>query len=211
MAKLGLKVTDEAALTKPQSAGDAGATANQAAGAMVRFKNAGINHVLWVPSGGAIPLVWAPTADTQKYFPRSAFTSLDIPNFVDDNMSVDQLKRAVVIGWMPPNDTYGKYLPKPKQYNDCKQASGVPDNMSGGAQLCDGLFFLKAAFDKTPQYGVAGLRKAVESLGTGYASPWTISTLLNPSRHDGATSYRLMQFNPACECFNYTSGPKKIP
>ena len=99
---------------------------------------------------------WAPTADTQKYFPRSAFTSLDIPNFVDDNMSVDQLKRAVVIGWMPPNDTYGKYLPKPKQYNDCKQASGVPDNMSGGAQLCDGLFFLKAAFDKTPQYGVAG-------------------------------------------------------
>jgi hypothetical protein len=212
MAKLGLKVTDEAALTKPQSAGDAGATANQAAGAMVRFKNSGIDHILWVPSGGAIPLVWAPTADTQKYFPRSAFTSLDIPNFVDDNMSADQLKRAIVIGWMPPNDTYGKYLPKPKQYNDCKQASGVPDNMSGGAQLCDGLFFLKAAFDKTPQYGVAGLRKAVESLGTGYASPWTISTLLKPGRHDGATSYRLMQFNPACTCFNYMSGAaKKIP
>jgi ABC-type branched-subunit amino acid transport system substrate-binding protein len=210
LAKYGLKVTDEAALTKPQSAGEAGTTANQAAGAMVRFKNAGINHILWVPSGGAIPLVWAPSADTQKYFPRSAFTSLDIPNFIEDNMSSDQLKRALVVGWMPPNDTHGKYLPKPKQYQDCKQASGIPDDLSGGAQACDGFFFLKAAWDKTPTYGVAGLRKAVESLGTGFASPWTISTLLKAGRHDGATSYRILQFNPECVCFTYVSGPKKI-
>lgn len=211
LAKYGLKITDEAALTKPQSAGEAGTTANQAAGAIVRFRNAGITHILWVPSGGAIPLVWAPSADTQKYFPRNAFTSLDIPNFLDDNMSPNALKRALVIGWMPPNDTYGPHLPKTKQYADCKAASGVPDRLSGGAQFCDGLFFLKAAFDKRPEFGVAGLRKAVESLGTGFASPWTIGTLFKSGRHDGATTYRMLQFTPSCECFTYVSGPKPIP
>jgi hypothetical protein len=209
LAKIGKKVTIEAALSQPHSAGEAGTTANQAASAILRMNNAGVTHLIWVPSGGAIPLIWGNAADSQNFHPRNAFTSLDIPTFVSENMSEDQLATAVVVGWMPANDTYMRYVPKTKSVEDCKKGSGVPDN-TGIARFCDGLFFLKAAFDRTPLYGVDGLRKASDALGTSYESPWTITTRIASGRHDGATSYRIMTFDAGCVCFRFSSPPKRI-
>ena len=207
LAKIGRKVLVEAALTKPQSAGEAGYTANQAASAILRMHNASITHLLWVPSGGAIPLIWGNAADSQNFRPRNAFTSLDIPTFLTENMSEEQLDRALVVGWMPANDTFMRYVPKTPAVQDCINASGVPDN-TGVVRYCDGLFFLKAALDRTPLYGVSGLRKAADALGTTYRSPWTITTRFASGRHDGATSYRMMTFNASCVCFRFSSDAK---
>jgi ABC-type branched-subunit amino acid transport system substrate-binding protein len=209
LAKIGRKVAVEAALSQPHSAGEAGTTANQAASAILRMNNAGVTHLIWVPSGGAIPLVWGNAADSQNFHPRNAFTSLDIPTFLTDNMSEDQLGTAVVVGWMPANDTFMRFVPKSQAVEDCKKASGVPDN-TGIARFCDGIFFLKAALDRTPLYGVDGLRKAAAALGTSYESPWTISTRITSGRHDGATSYRLLTFDTGCVCFRFASAAKKI-
>jgi ABC-type branched-subunit amino acid transport system substrate-binding protein len=207
LTKIGRKVLVEAALTKPQSAGEAGYTANQAASAILRMHNSGVTHLLWVPSGGAIPLIWGNAADSQNFHPRNAFTSLDIPTFITDNLSEEQLDRSMVVGWMPANDTYMQYVPKTPPIEDCKKATGVADN-TGIARYCDGLFFLKAALDRTPLYGVSGLRKAADALGTTYRSPWTISTRITSGRHDGATSYRMMTFNAGCFCFRFSSDAK---
>ncbi len=209
LARIGRKVAVEAALSQPQTAGEAGTTANQAASAILRMNNAGVTHLIWVPSGGAIPLVWSNAADSQNFHPRNAFTSLDIPTFLTDNLSEEQLDRALVVGWMPANDTYMRYVPKTPVVEDCKNASGIKDN-TGIARYCDGLFFLKAALDRTPLYGVAGLRKAADALGTTYESPWTITTRITSGRHDGATSYRIMSFDPGCFCFKFASGPRTI-
>jgi hypothetical protein len=210
LARIGLKLTAEAAITKPQSAGEAGDSAAQASSAILRFSNAGITHLIFSPSGGAIPLIWGASADGQNFHPRNAFNSLDIPAFVTDNMSEEQLDRAVVVGWMPAGDTYAQYVPKTPAWEQCRTATGIRDD-TDMARFCDGLFFLKAALDASPTFGVPGLRSAVESLGTGFASPWTPSTRFGPGRHDGAQSYRLMQFDAACTCFKFTSGPKSIP
>lgn len=210
LAKLGRKVTIEAALSQPHSAGEAGTTANQAASAILRMNNAGITHLIWVPSGGAIPLIWGNAADSQNFRPRNAFTSLDIPTFLSENMSEDQLGTALVVGWMPANDTFMRFVPKTKAVEDCRNASGVKDN-TGIARFCDGIFFLKAALDRTPLYGVDGLRRAADALGTSYESPWTITTRITSGRHDGASSYRIMTFDGACVCFRFASGAKPIP
>ncbi len=210
LARIGMKLAEEAAIKKPQSAGEAGDAAAQISSAILRFRNAGVSHVLFSPSGGAIPLIWGATADSQNYFPRHAFTSLDIPPFVTDNMSAEQLDRALVVGWMSAEDTYMQYAPKTPQLEECKKASGIKDD-NGIVRFCDGLFFIKAALDKTPLYDVAGLRKAVEILGTSYKSPWTITTRFGPGRHDGATSYRMLGYQAACTCFKFVSGPKAIP
>ena len=209
LAKIGLKLTAEAAITKPQSAGEAGDSAAQISSAILRFRNAGVTHVIFSPSGGAIPLLWGASADGQGFRARLAFNSLDIPNFVTDNMSEEQLNRAVVVGWMPAGDTYAQYVPRTAAWEECRTATGVKDD-TDMARFCDGLFFLKAALDETPTYGVAGLRSAVESLGTGFASPWSNTTRFGPGRYDGAATYRLMAFDAECFCFEFTSGPKSI-
>jgi hypothetical protein len=209
LAKIGRKVAVEAALSQPQAAGEAGNTANQAASAILRMNNAGVTHLIWVPSGGAIPLIWGNAADSQNFHPRNAFTSLDIPTFLTDNLSEEQLDRSLVVGWMPANDTYMRYVPKTPVVEDCRNASGIKDN-TGIARFCDGFFFLKAALDRTPLYGVSGLRKAADALGTSYESPWTISTRITSGRHDGATSYRMMTFNADCFCFRFSSDAKPI-
>lgn len=207
LARIGLRLTSEAAITKPQSAGEAGDAAAQVSSAILRFRNAGVTHVIFSPSGGAIPLLWGASAEGQNFRARYAFNSLDIPNFVTDNMSEDQLNRAVVVGWMPAGDTYAQHVPKTAAWEQCRTATGVR-NDTDMARFCDGLFFLMAALDKTPRYGVAGLRTAVESLGTGFASPWSNATRFGPGRYDGASTYRLMAFKADCGCFAFTSGPR---
>ncbi|HYZ92010.1 MAG TPA: hypothetical protein VFA34_06395 [Actinomycetota bacterium] len=205
------KLTAEAAITKPESASRAGDSASQISSAMLRFRNAGVDHVLFSPSGGAIPLLWGPTSESQGYYPRLAFTSLDIGNFVTDNLSDRQLNRAVYIGWMPAGDTYMQYTPKDDaDLEHCKQATGVRDD-TDMVRFCDGLFFLKAAFDRTPSFGVKGLRTAVERLGTAFGSPWSLTTRFAPGRHDGVSSYRLMRFYADCSCFKYVGSPHAVP
>jgi len=210
LKRLGLKLTDEAALKKPQSAGEAGDVANQAASAILRFSGEHIDHLIFVPSGGAIPLIWGNAADGQHFTPRNAFTSLDIPAFVTDNMSKAQLDRALVVGWMPANDTYMRYVSKTAALERCTTASGIKDN-TGIVRYCDGLFFLEAALNKTPLFDVAGLRKAVEALGTSYASPWTISTRFGAGRHDGAATYQMMIYKSDCNCFVYEGAKRPAP
>jgi hypothetical protein len=207
---IGLKLTSEAAITKPQSAGQAGDSAAQISSAILRFRNAGVTHVIFSPSGGAIPLLWGASADGQNFRARYAFNSLDIPNFVTDNMSEEQLERAVVVGWMPAGDTYAQYVPRTAAWEQCRTATGVKDD-TDMARYCDGLFFLNAALDKTPTYGVSGLRSAVESLGAGFASPWSNATRFVRGRYDGTSTYRLMAFKASCGCFAFTSGPRQIP
>ena len=210
LAKIGIGVAAEAALHKPQSAGEAGDTSQDAASAILKFNQAHVNHVIFVPSGGAIPLIWGPSADGQAFYARNTFTSLDIPAFVTDNMSDQQLNRAMVVGWMPVNDTYVQYEPKTPALAKCNAASGIKAT-GDVVRFCDGLFFLDAALRKNPQFDPAGLHKATDLLGTSFQSPWTMSTKFGSGRHDGASSYQMMSFNGDCGCFKYIGAKKPAP
>lgn len=208
LAKYGLTVLDKA-VRRPQAASEAGEAGAQVASAGFDFKSKDIDRVLFVPSGGAIPFITGPTAQNQDYYPRYAFTSFDIPNFITDNLSDRQLKDAVTLGWMPTNDTYLREVPKDPDLDRCLKAAGVQSTTV--VRFCDGLFFLKEALDKTPKFSPAGLEQAAHALGAGFRTPWSLATKVGPGRHDGATAYRLMRFHASCSCFRYEGTNKPVP
>jgi len=75
---------------------------------------------------------------------------------------------------------------------------------------CDSLFFLKAALDRANALTPAGLRAAVESLGTTYDSAFTWATRYGPGRHDGADAVRPSKFEDKCGCYRLTGPPRSI-
>ncbi|MEX2393853.1 MAG: hypothetical protein WD826_05175 [Actinomycetota bacterium] len=208
LKKYGLGVIDKP-LRRPQSAGEAGEVGAQAANAIIDFNSKGVDRVLFIPSGGAIPFIVGPVAENQNYFPRYAFTSYDIPTFLTDNLSDTQLEGAVTLGWMPTNDTYLPQAGKSAALERCFKAAGV--RSATVVRFCDGLFFLKDSLDRTPLFDVSGLKKAAYALGSSFASPWSMGVKLRPGRHDGATSFKLMRFTASCSCFMYTGSAKPIP
>ena len=98
LAAHGLKVLEEAAVREPESAARAGDTAAEASSVALRFRQRGITHVLFVPSGGAIPLLFLAAAESQGFRPKYGFSSLDAPYFVRDSVPREQLNGAVGVG-----------------------------------------------------------------------------------------------------------------
>ena len=186
LAARGLKVADEVAFAVPDSAASTGGLFAQASNAVLRFKSEGITHVILSPTGGAIPFVFMQSAETQSYRPRYALNSLEVPAFVTQNVPVAQLTGSLGVGWLPASDLYYKEVAHGANPAEDLCYAITKRNGDEVKRYCDGLFFLKAALDHAAQFTPAGLRAAVEAMGTTYNSPWTFATRFGPGRYDGA-------------------------
>jgi hypothetical protein len=207
LAARDVNVVEEVALSQPPSAAAAGDTGAQIANAIVRLRRAGATHVLFVPSGGAVPFIFMNEAEGQGYRPRYAMTTLDIPYFVNDQATPSQLHGALAVGWSPASDVYREQEPPSPPRQLCYQLT----DSRASQRFCDGLFFLKQAFDAAGRTDPDSLRTAVEGLGTGFDPVFSLRTSFRPGRHDGASVSRLVAFDDGCECFNYTGGLRPVP
>ena len=198
-----VNVVDEVALTHPDSAAQATDVGAQISSAILRMRALGVDHVLFVPTGGAVPYLFMASAQAQGFAPRYAMNSLDIPEFVNDQAPAGQLHGAVAVGWSPPSDVYSAQLPPPnaatKLCYQAAQSNTIP-------RYCDAFFFLKAAIERAGRFDAAAMRTAVESMGSSFEPVFSIADTFGPGRHDGASAARLVRFDDGCGCFNYT-GP----
>ena len=196
-------------LRRPRSAGEAGEVGAQAANAMIDLRGKGVDRVLFVPSGGAIPFIVGTgrgrTSGTSRAMRSRATTSRRSSPTTSDG----QLANAVALGWMPTNDTYLPQAGTTEGLERCFKAAGVRN--ATVVRYCDGLFFLKDSLDRTPLFSIGGLKRAAYALDDDFKSPWAMSVKVAPNRHDGATSYRLMRFKSACSCFVFEGAAKPIP
>ena len=204
LAQHGIQVVEEIAVRQPPTAASAGDTAAQLSNGILRLRAASVSHVLFVPSGGAVPFVFMSEAEGQGYRPRYGMNTLDIPYFVSDQAPASQLSRALAIGWSPASDTHREQQPLSPPRKLCYDLT----NSQQAQRFCDGLFFLKAAIDRAPVSDAASLRAAVEGLGNAFDPVFTFATRFGPGRHDGASAIRVVAYDTGCECFQYT-GPVK--
>jgi len=211
LAAHGIAVRDEVAVNDPKSAAAAGSTASQLSSAILRFRSEGIDHVLFAPTGGAMPFIFMPAAAGQGYSPRYGMNSLDIPRFVAENVPASQLHGSLVVGWSPAGDIIDSVDVPPGNPNEALCASITKDHTDFSVRFCDGLFFLKRLLDASPTLSAASLRATADSLGDSYNSPFTFATHMAPGRHDGASVWRPMAFVDQCSCFRYTGPPQPIP
>jgi ABC-type branched-subunit amino acid transport system substrate-binding protein len=199
-----VNVVDEAAISRPPSAASAADTANQVGATILRFRSENISHVLFVPTGGAVPFIFMSEAEGQSFRPRYAMNSLDIPYFVGDQTNSNQLHGALAIGWSPASDTHHEQDPTPVTPNRALCYSITKTN--DAARYCDGLFFLKAALDRATEFDAAGLRAAVEGMGSAFDPVFSLQDKFGPGLHDGASAVRLVAYDDGCSCFAY-KGP----
>lgn len=211
LAAHGLSVAVDYPIEPITQAGDAGRLAAAENSAILRFKNEGVTNVLMLPSEGVLPLLWGQFAEDQGFRARWSITSYDAPYLTTENNPPSQLALAWPEGWMPQLDliTYRDY-PRGNPSEDLCVKLLKPD--SGDTTLapfrfCDGVFFLKAAYDKANGFTPDALAAGAESLGTSYRSPWTFTSRIARGRHDGATSMRDLRYVHDCTCFKYTGSP----
>jgi hypothetical protein len=199
-----VNVVDEVAVSRPPAATGAADTANQLSSAILRMRAENVTHVLFVPTGGAVPFIFMSEAEGQGFRPRYAMNTLDIPYFVADQASSNQLHGALAIGWSPGSDTHHEQDPTPVTPNRALCYSITKTN--DATRYCDGLFFLKAAMDRATEFSAAGLRASVEGLGSSFDPVFSLQDKFGPNLHDGASAVRLVAYDDACSCFAY-KGP----
>ena len=209
-------LAEEVIITTPRSVAEFGGMSAAFNSAIVRFRRAGVTHVMMIENAGIMPFFFLQQAESQGFRPRYALTSIDIPETVSSQSPAAQLNRAMGLGWTPPIDVdYADHPggnPAWKLCEEIMKGAGF-DNFSGGIgfyynNACDALFFLKQAGDRASALTPDGLRQSVEALGTSYVSPYGLGpTQFGPGKRDGAAAAGIIAFENGCACFRYT-GPR---
>jgi hypothetical protein len=201
LAGRGLKLTDAAAVHTPDGFQDIGQTSSQLATVIVRFRQQGIDNVVF--EGGDISYLFATAANSQGYAPRYALTSFDFPN----GMPPDQLHGAFGLGWEPTDDLLTALAPS-AGVRRCQQATaslGAHYDAAGVDRLyitCDHLYFLQAAYNAAGDAGPGALARGAKLLRAAFTPAFTFA--VDASAHsDGAASARDLFFDEGCKCLVY--------
>lgn len=204
----GLSVASEVGVREPDSAAQASDTAASSSGGVLRFRQQRITHVIFVPSGGAIPLLYLAAAESQGYRPKYAFTSLDAPYFVRDSVPRSQLAGAAGVGWAPIVDLGPERREAQTFSSGSRLCVAIAAKAGYGPEeapitYCNMLFFLKAALDGVSDVSTAGLASAVVQ-ATGFDTSLTFGARFARGRHDGTSRARVFVYD---EDFQYVGPP----
>jgi ABC-type branched-subunit amino acid transport system substrate-binding protein len=188
-------------------------------GGVLSFNSKHVDRVFFAPGGQ--PYYFATAAESQRYHPRYELSSLEYTNAMTANLPADQLVGSMGMGWLPYLDlpsTAWSSVPTPG-IADCRKAlAGAGQDFSTGttlaigAWICDDWNFLRDVFNAGAAPDQASIRRAAESLGSGFRSAATFRTTYAPGRtHDGASVYRLQAYEEACDCYKYVSPQRPFP
>jgi ABC-type branched-subunit amino acid transport system substrate-binding protein len=219
---LGIKVEIKQAFAPVQSQSDIGANQSQVQGAVLRFRAAGVTHVIGVENNAWLIGFFGVGAASQGYYPRYGYDSNEVLSNVATNVPAEALKGAVFLGYYPPYDVLDtkQFTPAGQQCLALlvKKGIAVPNTCNGHSDsmtACDNVRFLEAALAAAPAGGEVNrdlLAAGVGALGSSYRSAITFSTSFASGLGyvTGASAYRTGKWDESCGCFAYTSGLKPM-
>jgi hypothetical protein len=215
LARVGVKLVDEFDVGSVRQGADLGSIQPKVANAILRFRAAGIDHVVFGDWSSVLPTFFIPEAESQSYRPRYGLSSQDAMDTIATLAPEAQIANAVGVSWMPPADADDASDPRDDPANNlCKKiikdASLSYDRLYAGS-LCDNFFFLRATLDRATALTPAAFEPAARLLGTSFDSPFAFGTAFGPGRFDGANVVRNMKWGPDCQCFVYVGAPKTVP
>ena len=210
----------------PQSSADNATSISAIQAATLRFRDAGVTHVLPFETVGAgVGTFFAQGAEQQKYYPRYGLTSGNGAQLlVDQNLwPRSTLNGAVGFGWLPLVDLTNADNPDDGPFSNDARRSCLALMTKGGIdvsaaivkrqaiEMCNSVRLLGAALERG---GGAVNRDAflagVHALGTSFESGLTFGTRYDPAHHDGVALVRPFGFTSSCGCFRYTGAPVPI-
>jgi hypothetical protein len=196
----------------PSGFSDLSTTANDCQSAVLQFRAAQVNHVLWALSGRGNRFECDPTFDAQRYYPRQAFTSYD-GSYTTTSDNASYLKDSMLVGWLPTLDPGGATLVMKNAATDTcnKIFAGIEGNPP--YFFCDALFFIQQALGSASgKPTTATLRAGAEGLGRNFTSATTFSpAYFGPGRFDGATTIQTLKYDAAKAAYLVAGPTRPLP
>jgi hypothetical protein len=194
---------------------------SQASSAILRFRSAGVDKVLFAADYEAIPvLLFAHQAEAAKFYPGYVLSSDASVATMQSNYPRPQLANMRGGGWSPTLDVAatGFASAATERCRSVLRGEGVvpqtPADYVTVDTICDTFFLLEHVLRTSRgrmSFPVA--QEAINGLGTGYLSTFTIagSTDFNAQHHDGASQFRPFAYDGGCSCFKYVGPPFTRP
>ena len=200
---------------------DAGALSAAISAAVLRFNANKVSHVLFLQSNGNMTLFFLREAESQDYYPRYGFNTMDNPQGVLDYsgggvVSARNYNNSIGIGWDPLGDVprgAGPTTPERTACINLLKRNGYDNFGDANAErialgVCNGISFLKLSVGRAGSViNQSTFLAAVNGIG---GSRWRAGDALGyslflPTKHDGVNQYRMFEFNEQRQVFEYTS------
>lgn len=216
LAAHGVEHEDPVYVKFPERQSDAGEVSAQLANTVVRFRSAGVTHVMIFEYNALLAALFLNSAEGQGYRPRYGFNSQNGGQLMMELVPPVQLRGAVSVGWLPLFDAID--APQNAAARSCEkiyQDAGITFDSANaraiGMNFCDTYRLLQRGIEAAPgPLSRQSLTAGFERLGTSFESALVQSVRLGPDRHHGVSGYRHSAFDEGCECFHYTSGVHPI-
>ncbi len=214
LAAAGVTPLVEMSIAAVQTTDDLARVSAEAAEAVVKFQEAGVDHLLLFEYGGSLPFYFVNAATQQGYAPQLGLSTLDGGQSLVTNIKTG----GTVVSWEPTTDVSTGF-PEWAERSTCldlidptRAVFATPNQEYEATRLCDALWLLEAAAAASGDLSPDGLLAGVAALGDTYVSPVVGPTFFSADQHDGVTEYRLAQYDPSCECNVFTrEDPTPIP
>jgi ABC-type branched-subunit amino acid transport system substrate-binding protein len=221
LASHGLHVTDRVDVGDDGSNAAVGQSSAAMQGAVLRFKQDHIDHVLFFTQTTE-PLFFLIDADNQQYHPAYGVSTAQGGEALAQTGEIpaDQINQITSAGWDPRGDVDPAQQPPAtaaaRLCNQVLRRAGLDYTDGGTPQdlafwYCDDLFFLAAALDRATALTAGGFVAAADGLGSNFAPASTYSTYFSGNRHDGADLVRMVRYHGDCRCGYFTGFAYRVP
>lgn len=189
----------------PQSYG------GQMRAAVLKFKAAGVTHVMNIPPLAGAELFFLQAARSQHYQPRYALTTYSLPSQAGGDAPAGQLNGAMGIGWSPGVDVPTAQKPNAAAAtcDATMHKYGVdtttPFKAGNARATCDVVNLFVAAATAGGGLDAPSIARGMAIVGPSYRPGSTFSSALSETNHWLPGGARDLAYNETCKCFSYIS------
>lgn len=216
----GVELAEAAYLSTPGNFSELAQTSNDAVNAALRFKSAGIDHVIFVDYGATGSWLFMQAAERQEYRPRYGLSrgGVALVELLRGDAR-NQLHGALSVSWTPAIDTLEADDPDADNPTrvlclSIMRKAGVDVSSTaaklGALSICDALWSTAAALRGATVVNRDTYLAGMNSLRGAYSPATTWSTYIDASLHDGVSAAANLRFVDGCTCFRYLGRPYPI-
>ncbi|MDQ2650562.1 MAG: ABC transporter substrate-binding protein [Actinomycetota bacterium] len=188
--------------------------------AVLRFRQAGVTHVMFMQESAIPVLLFLRQAEAQAFRPRYLLSSNDSPGYLlEGNVADAQLRNISGIGWNPTSDVDASQHPTSPLEARCLDLitrGGEPSptrqsNLSA-TLMCELVWSFEAIAGRAgPQLSSRSFGAAFAGIGTAYQPVTVFQTNWTAEDPYGVSAYRPLAYVAACSCLRYVGGQEPFP